>query len=86
MLSTWDCGLYYNHPTRGQQLRPDGVTWLQTKVLWDRFGPMSDKTVNGVTGDVSYMDDMMDEHVPLYLVPNSISDHLVRGASRGQQK
>ena len=50
-------GLHYRHPSRGMQARPDGVTWLQTKALWEEFGPLSDEVnAEGVTGDVSYMD------------------------------
>lgn len=81
-----ECNLYFRHPTRGLQLRPDGVTWLQTRDMWESFGPMSD-VINeeGVTGDVSYMDRMLDAMIPMYLVPCSTSYHLVRGESRTVQ-
>jgi hypothetical protein len=80
------CGLYYRHPSRGSQKRPDGVTWLQEKRLWEEFGPLSDE-VNGegVTGDVSYMDKIYDSGVVGYLCPRSISYHLVQGESRDMQ-
>ena len=81
-----EAGLWHNHPTRGQQLRPDGVTWLQTKELWQVYGPMHDG-VNGegVTGDVSYMDKLDDNGTPAVQVPCSLSYHLVRGESRDVQ-
>jgi hypothetical protein len=80
------CGLYYRHPTRGSQKRPDGVTWLQEKSLWEKFGPLSDElNEEGVTGDVSYMDKIYDSGVMGYLCPRSISYHLVQGESRETQ-
>ena len=82
-----ECGLFYRHPSRGTQQRADGCTWLQTKALWQEFGPLIN-TINeeGVTGDVSIHDKMTDAGVKSYLVPTSTTYHLVRGASRGQQK
>ena len=81
------CGLYYKHPARGQQRRPDGVTWLQTKKLWEEFGPISDElNEEGVTGDVSYMDKIYDAGRMGYLCPRSVSYHLVRGESREIQE
>lgn len=77
----------YRHPARGIQRRPDGVTWLQKKSLWEKFGPLS-HVVNGegVTGDVSYMDAMYDAGIPGHLVPTSLSYHYVRGESRDVQQ
>jgi len=81
-----ECGLYYNHPARGQQERPDGCTWLQTRALWEEFGPMEDSlNAEGVTGDVAYMDRMYDAGVPGWLVNSSLTYHLVRGESRETQ-
>ncbi len=75
--------LFFRHPTRGMQTRPDGVSWLQTKALWEEFGPMPDGiNAEGVTGDVAYHDVMMDADVPAFLVPPSVSYHLVKGESR----
>lgn len=80
-----ECGLYYRHPARGAQARPDGCTWLQTQDLWEEFGPMEDHVnAEGVTGDVAYMDRMYDAGVPGYLVRLALTYHLVRGESRGQ--
>ena len=80
------CGLYYRHPSRGTQRRPDGVTWLQEKVTWEKFGPLSDEiNQEGVTGDVSYMDKIYDAGIVGYLCPRSISYHLVQGESRDIQ-
>jgi hypothetical protein len=86
-LSTHECGLWYNHPARGQQLRPDGCTWLQTRDLWEEFGPMDDKLNDeSVTGDVAYMDRIYDGGVPGFLVPPSSTFHLVRSESRHLQE
>lgn len=78
-----ECALYYYHPHKGVQQRADGVTWLQTKKLWEDFGPLLD-TINeeGVTGDVSFMDTLTDAGVRQYLIPSSTTYHLVRGESR----
>ena len=71
------------HPKRGLPHRADGCSWLQTKALWEEFGPMSGKINDeGVTGDVSFMDALHDGGVPAYLVPISATFHLVAGESR----
>lgn len=80
------CDLWYNHPTRGRQRRPDGVTWLQTKALWNEFGPMNDRVVDGVAPDVAYMDRIYDAGVPGYLCLTASSYHVVRGESREVQQ
>ena len=86
LLKPSETRLYYRHPARGLQLRVDGVTWLQTKALWDEFGPLRDDiNPEGVTGDVDYMDRLFDAGVPAYLVAPSVSFHLVRGESRDVQ-
>ena len=78
-----ECKLMYRHPTRGFQHRADGCSWLQTKALWEEFGPMSDKiNAEGVTGDVSYHDKLTDAGIPAYLVPISCTYHLVASESR----
>jgi hypothetical protein len=86
-LPAKDCNLYFRHPARGIQLRPDGCTWLQKKSLWDQFGPLEDRVnQEWVTGDVDYMDRLDDAGVPGYLVPTSTTYHLVRGESREIQQ
>ena len=86
LLKPSETRLYYRHPARGLQLRTDGVTWLQTKALWEEFGPLPD-TINaeGASGDVAYRDVLFDAGVPAYLVAPSVSFHLVRGESRDVQ-
>ena len=79
------CDLWYNHPTRGRQRRSDGVTWLQTKALWEEFGPMNDRVVDGVAPDVAYRDRLQDAGVPSYLCLTATSYHLVKGESRDIQ-
>lgn len=80
------CELFYNHPARGKQRRPDGVTWLQTKKLWDEFGPMENVLNHeSVTGDVAYMDRMYDAGVQSWLVNRSVSYHLVQGETRQEE-
>ena len=82
-LTPAETRLYYNHPTRGIQLRCDGCTWLQHKSLWEEFGPMDDKiNKEGVTGDVGYMDRIYDSGIVGYLVPSAPTWHAVRGESR----
>lgn len=80
------CGLAFNHPKRGAQIRPDGLTWLQSRKLWEKFGPMrGDINEEGVTGDVDYMDRMTDAGVPQYSVRSCLSFHLVRGETRQEE-
>lgn len=78
--------LHYRHPYRGLQNRPDGCTWLQPRQLWEDYGLLPD-TINdeGVTGDVSYFDRINDAGVASWLVPHSVTYHLVRGESREVQ-
>lgn len=82
-----ECNLWYFHPTRGAQTRPDGTSWLMTKALFNEFGPMLD-CINeeGVSGDVGIHDRMTDAGVKQYLVMNSINYHLVRAESRSIQQ
>lgn len=81
-----ECDLWYDHPTRGRQRRSDGVTWLQTRALWDEFGPLPNAVVNGVAPDVAYRDRLQDAGVPSYLCLTAASYHLVRGESREVQQ
>ncbi len=82
-----ESGLSYFHPTRGGQVRCDSVTWLQAKELWQELGPMPDAiNEEGVSGDVAYMDKMMDAGIAQYLVPSVTAWHAVRGESRGVQQ
>ena len=78
--------LLFTHPTRGLQARPDGCTWLQTRRLWEQFGPLPDQiNQEQVTGDVAYIDTLSDAGMGSYVVPRSITYHLVRGESREVQ-
>jgi len=82
-----ECGLGYYHPTRGQQVRPDGASWAMAKAIWREFGPMEDMVnAEGVTGDVAIHDRMVDAGVGQYLVPASTCYHLCKGESRGVQQ
>lgn len=86
ILKPSECRLYYQHPARGLQVRVDGVTWLQTVALYDEFKPMRDDiNGEGVTGDVDWHDRLFDAGVPAYLVPPSVSFHLVAGESRDRE-
>lgn len=82
-----DCGLSYNHPRRGFQMRPDGVSWLQSKEVWEKYGPFcKGYSPEGTAPDVYYIDTLNDNGVMSYLVPNSMSHHLCRGESRDIQE
>lgn len=86
LMRGWETKLFYNHPYRGMQTRPDGCTWIQTRDLWLKHGPMEDGiNREGVTGDVAYMDRLFDAGVQAFLVPPSVTYHLVRGESREVQ-
>jgi hypothetical protein len=77
------CNLWYHHPVKGMEQRPDGCTWLQTKALWEVFGPLADTVIPpGIAGDVDYMDRLYDAGVEGYLLPRSVCFHLVQGEYR----
>lgn len=86
VLQPHECPLSFLHPARGMQIRPDGVSWLQTRALWEEFGPLpNDVNAEGVTGDVAYMDKLYDAGIKGHLVMPCTSFHLVRGESREVQ-
>lgn len=76
----------WGHPTSfnsslGHINRTDGCTWLCSKDLWKRFGPMIPLRGN-FTGDVTFHDDIMRADIPNRLVGDAWTYHLVRGESR----
>lgn len=86
LLKPSECRLYYQHPTRGLQVRTDGVTWLQTRALWEKHGPLPDAvSPEGIAPDVAYRDRLFDAGIPSYLVPPAVAWHAVRGESRDLQ-
>jgi hypothetical protein len=83
------CVARWGHPTpfsssiRENHNRTDGCSWLQTKDLFQRFGPMPYVRGNW-TGDVWIHDNYERSGIPNYLVGDCITYHMVRGESRGQ--
>jgi hypothetical protein len=63
--------------------RGDSVSWLQSKELFKRFGPMP-ALERGFTGDVIIHDRYERAGFPSFIAGDAISYHMVRGESRGQ--
>lgn len=81
------CVARWGHPTpfsssiAPNHNRTDGCSWLQTKDLFRRFGPMP--YIRGQwTGDVWIHDNYERSGIPNYLVGNCITYHFVKGESR----
>lgn len=73
----------YGHPiafptSLGIINRPDGCSWLQTKAMWEKYGPLP-VMEKGFTGDVIIHDRYQLAGVPAFLVRDSITYHLVQG-------
>lgn len=74
----------FNSSLGGGHLRGDGVSWIQSKELFKRFGPMP--AIRGCfTGDVLIMDAYEHAGIPSLIAGDAISFHMVRGESRGIQ-
>jgi len=82
--------LWNNHPGPfGSSLgnpwwRGDGCSWIQSKELFRRFGPMPNMR-HGVTGDVWIHDEYERNGIPSYIAGDAITYHMVKGESRGVQ-
>jgi hypothetical protein len=56
---------------------PDGCSWIMSKQLYRRFGPMIPRDTYG-TGDISLMMRIRNAGVPIYIVGDSTTYHLSR--------
>lgn len=73
----------WGHPTSfnsslGLINRTDGCSWMMSKSLWKKFGPMIPINRNGHTGDVTLHDNIMKSGIPNRLVGDAWTYHLVR--------
>lgn len=76
----------WKHPTSfnsslGHINRVDGVSWLMSRELFKKIGPMP-AIENGHTGDVIIHDRATRAGIPELLVGDAFSYHLVRGEAR----
>lgn len=70
-------------PTIDGCYRTEGCSWLQSRELWRKHGPMPDYVMNGgITGDVWFHRRLQDAGVTDLLAGEAITYHLVRGESR----
>ncbi len=63
--------------------RTDGVSWLCSRALFNKIGPMQPINWQGITGDVTFHDAAQLLGIPNFLVGNAFSWHGVRGESGG---
>lgn len=63
--------------------RADGASWIQSKKLFKKFGPMPPRYANGrlagLTGDIGIMEKMRDAGVQFYIIGNSTTYHISQG-------
>lgn len=82
-LARWGHPTSFSSSIQENHNRTDGCSWLQTKDLFKRFGPMP--YLRGQwTGDVIIHDNYERSGVPNFLVGDAITYHMVKGESRDQ--
>ncbi len=82
-LGRWGHPTSFSSSIKEGHNRTDGCSWLQTKDLFKRFGPMPYIRGNW-TGDVIIHDNYERSGIPNFLVGNAITYHMVKGESRDQ--
>lgn len=82
-LGRWGHPTSFSSSIKENHNRTDGCSWLQTKDLFTRFGPMPYIRGNW-TGDVWIHDNYERSNIPNFLVGNCITYHFVKGESRDQ--
>lgn len=80
-LARWGHPTAFSSSIGENHNRTDGCSWLQTKDLFKRFGPMPYMRGNW-TGDVWIHDNYERSGVPNFLVGSCITYHFVKGESR----
>jgi hypothetical protein len=80
-LARWGHPTHFSSSLGETHNRTDGCSWLQSKDLFKRFGPMR-YIVGKWTGDVIIHDNYERGGVPNFLVGNCITYHFVKGESR----
>lgn len=76
---TW--GAPRDMPGLASNGRADGCSWLQSKALFKKFGPMPVRYANGLTGDIGLFEKYRDAGVPIRIVGNSTTYHFSRGGA-----
>jgi hypothetical protein len=80
-LARWGHPTSFSSSIGENHNRTDGCSWLQTKDLFNRFGPMP--YIRGKwTGDVYIHDNYERSGIPNFLVGDCITYHFVKGESR----
>lgn len=72
-----------NKPGLLSNSRADGASWIQSKELFKKYGPMpplyKHGRVAGKTGDIGYMEIMRDNGVEFYIIGDSTTYHFAQG-------
>jgi hypothetical protein len=58
--------------------RADGASWIQSKALFKKYGPMPVFYPNGLTGDIGICEVMRTNGVKFYIIGNSTTYHFSR--------
>jgi len=83
ILTHYEYGLMFKHPTKGYVPHCQGPSWIQKKSLYIEHGPyLKHMKETGFTGDVVWMDVMEAVNVPSVLLHNAFTLHLSRGESK----
>ena len=80
---------YWKKPTKLQTTlgiidRVDGCSWLQMKSDWEKHGALVPINAQGITGDVTYIDELQRQNYKMYIPRNVHTYHFVRGESFNQ--
>lgn len=73
-----------NIPGLASNGRADGASWIQSKRLFEQFGPMPPRYSNGLTGDIGIMELMRGYGVQFYIIGNSTTYHISQGERNPQ--
>lgn len=87
-LADWDMsnklwGAPRNKPGLLSNDRADGASWIQSKALFQEYGPMppiyTSGRMAGKTGDIGYMEKMRDAGIQFYIIGDSHTYHFAQG-------
>jgi len=77
-----EAGLLVHHPVKGTIYRPDCKPMALYRELYIELGGEPREIINGVTGDVYFIDKAVDNGIKLYQSAGSISYHFQAGRKR----
>jgi hypothetical protein len=70
-----EAGLIYYHPKRGAEFRPDAKPYAIFKETYWKYGGEPLEIIDNVTGDVKFIDVLIDNGIKMFQSASSISYH-----------